>query len=152
MTSRFSLLVGLWVGLLSALLLFAVSAAADTSVPSKAAGKLVTTPSGLKYFDIKAGSGAQPKSGQRIKVHYTGWLTSGEKFDSSVDRGEPFEFKVGVGQVIKGWDEGVGSMRVGGKRQLHIPPALGYGERGAAGFIPPNASLIFDVELLAVVE
>ena len=132
--------------------LFAFVALADTSAPAKTAGKPVVTPSGLKYFDLKKGNGAKPKSGQRVKVHYTGWLTDGKKFDSSVDRGEPFEFVVGTGQVIKGWDEGVGSMNVGGKRQLQIPPELGYGARGAGGVIPPNSTLIFDVELLGINE
>jgi peptidylprolyl isomerase len=134
----------------AALLLLSLTSFADTSAPSKAAGKAITTPTGLKYFDLKAGSGVVPKKGQRVKVHYTGWLTDGKKFDSSVDRGEPFVFNVGNGQVIKGWDEGVGTMKVGGKRQLHIPPDLGYGARGAGGVIPPNATLIFDVELIAV--
>jgi FKBP-type peptidyl-prolyl cis-trans isomerase FkpA len=136
--------------ILAALSLCAVAALADTSAPSKAPGKPVTTPSGLKYYELKAGTGAQPKKGQMVKVHYTGWLTDGKKFDSSVDRKEPFVFEIGMGQVIKGWDEGVGTMKVGGKRQLHIPPDLGYGARGAGGVIPPNATLIFDVELLAV--
>jgi peptidylprolyl isomerase len=134
------------------LLLLALSAHADTSMPSKTSGKAVTTASGLSYYDLKPGTGAQPKSGQRVRVHYTGWLTDGKKFDSSVDRGEPFVFNVGVGQVIKGWDEGVATMRVGGKRQLRIPPDLAYGKRGAGGVIPPDATLIFDVELLAVGE
>lgn len=110
----------------------------------------VTTPSGLKYIDEVVGTGDAPGKGKRVKVHYTGRLTNGKKFDSSVDRGEPFAFSIGVGQVIKGWDEGVMSMKVGGKRQLIIPAELGYGDRGAGRDIPPNAELIFDVELLAV--
>ena len=111
---------------------------------------VVTTPSGLKYIDVTEGTGDSPKTGQTVTVHYTGTLENGKKFDSSRDRGTPFEFKIGVGQVIKGWDEGVGTMKVGGKRQLMIPPELGYGARGAGGVIPPNATLNFDVELLGV--
>jgi peptidylprolyl isomerase len=110
----------------------------------------VTTGSGLKYVDEVVGSGDSPSKGKKVKVHYTGRLTDGKKFDSSVDRGQPFEFTIGVGQVIQGWDEGVMSMKVGGKRQLRIPASLGYGARGAGGAIPPNADLIFDVELLGV--
>ena len=110
----------------------------------------VTTASGLKYEDLDAGTGATAQSGQTAKVHYTGWLTTGQKFDSSKDRNDPFEFTLGAGQVIKGWDEGVVGMKVGGKRKLTIPPALGYGARGAGGVIPPNAELIFEVELLGV--
>lgn len=110
----------------------------------------VTTTSGLKYVDDVVGSGASPERGKRVKVHYTGRLTDGKKFDSSVDRGQPFEFTIGVGQVIRGWDEGVMSMKVGGKRQLIIPAGLGYGARGAPPAIPPNAELVFDVELLGV--
>ena len=110
----------------------------------------MTTISGLEYTDTIIGEGASPTSGQTVSVHYTGRLTNGTKFDSSVDRGRPFEFKIGVGQVIKGWDEGVMSMKVGGKRTLTIPPDLGYGARGAGGVIPPNATLVFDVELLAI--
>ena len=113
-------------------------------------GKAVRLPDGLKYEDLKVGEGAQPKTGQKVQVHYTGWLTSGKKFDSSVDRGQPFEFVLGQGQVIKGWDEGVATMKVGGKRKLTIPPDLAYGARGAGGVIPPNATLVFDVELLAI--
>lgn len=110
----------------------------------------VTTDSGLEYIDITEGTGASPKQGQTVIVHYTGTLENGSKFDSSRDRGEPFSFKIGVGQVIKGWDEGVMSMKVGGRRTLIIPPELGYGKRGAGRVIPPNATLIFDVELLDV--
>jgi peptidylprolyl isomerase len=114
------------------------------------AENIVTTASGLRYVDVTVGQGPQPTKGQRVTVHYTGTLTNGTKFDSSVDRGEPFQFNIGVGHVIKGWDEGVMSMRVGGKRKLMIPSALGYGSRGAGGVIPPNADLNFDVELLGV--
>ena len=108
------------------------------------------TPSGLKYVDLAEGDGRQPKKGKTVVVHYTGWLEDGTKFDSSLDRGQPFSFRIGMGQVIRGWDEGVMSMRVGGKRKLIIPPKLGYGARGAGGVIPPNATLIFEVELLKV--
>ncbi|MBF6600568.1 MAG: FKBP-type peptidyl-prolyl cis-trans isomerase [Dehalococcoidia bacterium] len=110
----------------------------------------VTTRSGLQYIDEVVGGGASPTTGQRVKVHYTGTLTNGKKFDSSVDRKEPFEFNIGVGQVIRGWDEGVMGMKVGGKRRLTIPSSLGYGSRGAPPAIPPDADLIFDVELLGV--
>ncbi|MBS0184821.1 MAG: FKBP-type peptidyl-prolyl cis-trans isomerase [Proteobacteria bacterium] len=111
---------------------------------------VITTPSGLKYHDDVIGTGPSPKPGQEVTVHYTGTLLNGQKFDSSVDRGQPFNFQIGVGQVIRGWDEGVGSMKVGGKRRLIIPPELGYGTRGAGGVIPPNATLVFEVELLGV--
>lgn len=114
----------------------------------------VVTSSGLRMIDTQAGTGASPKQGQTAVVHYTGWLytdgAKGRKFDSSVDRGTPFEFPVGMRRVIPGWDEGVASMKVGGKRTLIIPPALGYGAQGAGGVIPPNATLMFDVELLGV--
>jgi peptidylprolyl isomerase len=117
-------------------------------------GKTMTTASGLQITDSKVGAGATPKAGQTCVMHYTGWLyekgQKGKKFDSSVDRGEPFEFPIGTGRVIKGWDEGVATMKVGGKRTLVIPPELGYGARGAGGVIPPNATLIFEVELLGV--
>jgi FKBP-type peptidyl-prolyl cis-trans isomerase FkpA len=109
-----------------------------------------TTPSGLVIEDITVGSGAAAAAGQDVTVHYTGWLTSGTKFDSSKDRNDPFVFPLGGGRVIKGWDEGVQGMKVGGKRKLTIPPALGYGARGAGGVIPPNATLVFEVELLGV--
>jgi len=109
----------------------------------------MTTPSGLKYEDIVIGTGESPQSGQNVTVHYTGWLEDGTKFDSSLDRGQPFVFPIGAGRVIKGWDEGVMTMKVGGKRKLVIPAELGYGSRGI-GPIPPNATLVFEVELLGV--
>src|SRR5437660_1391554 len=104
---------------------------------------MITTASGLQYEDLTEGTGQQAKAGDSVRVHYTGWLTDGTKFDSSLDRGSPFSFKLGAGQVIKGWDEGVAGMKVGGKRKLNIPAALGYGSRGAGAVIPPNAELIF---------
>jgi FKBP-type peptidyl-prolyl cis-trans isomerase FkpA len=109
-----------------------------------------TTPSGLRYVDLVAGAGASPAAGDRVEVHYTGWLENGTKFDSSLDRKEPFVFPLGLGRVIKGWDEGVASMKVGGKRRLTIPASLGYGDRGAGRVIPPGATLIFEVELLRI--
>lgn len=115
-------------------------------------GKIVTTASGLKYVDVVVGKGTSPTAGKNVKVHYTGTLENGRKFDSSLDRNEPFSFTIGVGQVIKGWDEGVMTMKVGGKRKLIIPSQLGYGARGAGGAIPPNATLLFDVELLDVAK
>jgi peptidylprolyl isomerase len=125
-----------------------ISAIAQTT------GKPMTTPSGLQILDSVVGTGASPKPGQTCVMHYTGWLyedgKKGKKFDSSVDRNEPFEFPIGKQRVIAGWDEGVATMKVGGKRTLIIPPALGYGARGAGGVIPPNATLMFDVELLGV--
>ena len=118
-------------------------------------GKMTKTPTGLQYEDLKVGTGATPKNGQTCVMHYTGWLwengAKGKKFDSSVDRGQPFKFTLGQGNVIKGWDQGVATMKVGGKRALLIPPQLGYGERGAGrGLIPPNATLYFEVELLGI--
>jgi len=125
--------------------------------PSHAAdgvAKMTEMPNGLKYVDTKVGDGATATSGKKVSVHYTGWLDNngekGRKFDSSVDRGQPFSFNLGGGQVIKGWDEGVAGMKVGGKRTLTIPPTLGYGARGAGGVIPANATLIFDVEMLGI--
>ena len=132
----------------------AVAATIPTPAAAQTVGKTMTTPSGLKITDSTVGTGAQPKPGQTCVMHYTGWLyangAKGAKFDSSLDRGEPFEFPIGMGQVIAGWDEGVATMKAGGKRTLIIPPELGYGARGAGGVIPPNATLIFDVELLGV--
>ena len=132
----------------------ALSAVAPTAAMAQAAGASTTTPSGLKITDTKVGTGATPKPGQICVMHYTGWLyesgAKGKKFDSSVDRGQPFEFPIGRRQVISGWDEGVATMKVGGKRTLIIPPELGYGARGAPGAIPPNATLKFEVELLDV--
>src|SRR4051812_17053946 len=128
----------------------AASAATQATSPTEKGGAMQTTSSGLQYEDLTEGTGASPQPGQTAVVHYTGWLDNGTKFDSSVDRGQPFEFRVGQGQVIKGWDEGVATMKVGGKRKLLIPPDLGYGARGAGGVIPPNARLTFDVELLGV--
>ena len=113
-------------------------------------GQEVVTPTGLKYVDHVIGTGASPKKGQQVSVHYTGRLTDGKKFDSSVDRGQPFQFQLGAGQVIRGWDEGIATIKVGGKRTLTIPPDLGYGAAGFPGSIPPNATLIFDVELLGI--
>ncbi len=122
----------------------------NTSAPTKVTGDGVKTPSGLQYWDIKVGTGQEAKEGSRVRVHYTGWLTSGKKFDSSVDAGKPFDFRIGNGEVIKGWEEGVSGMKVGGKRQLRIPPQLAYGKEGYPGAIPPNATLIFDIQLLGV--
>jgi FKBP-type peptidyl-prolyl cis-trans isomerase FkpA len=132
--------------------------AADKKAPKAAAaqpaaaapGKPVTTASGLTYEDIGLGQGAAAKPGDKVAVHYTGWLTDKTKFDSSRDRNVPFEFVLGAGMVIRGWDEGVAGMKVGGKRKLTIPPNLGYGATGAGGVIPPNATLVFEVELLGI--
>ena len=142
------------IGTLAIVIALAGAFAAILPSAAKAEPATVTTPSGLKFTDTKVGTGATPKQGQTCVMHYTGWLyldgAKGQKFDSSVDRGQPFEFPLGVHRVIAGWDEGVATMKVGGKRTLIIPPNLGYGARGAGGVIPPNATLIFDVELLAV--
>jgi len=131
-----------------------VVVAADKDKKDKGkGGKIVTTDSGLKYEDLKVGDGAEAKAGKVVEVHYTGWLASnGKKFDSSHDRKEPFKFPLGKGRVIKGWDEGVQGMKVGGKRKLTIPSKLAYGARGAGDDIPPDADLIFEVELLKVVD
>ena len=143
-------------GVLAILLALICAAIASQGSPASAQPKetTVTNPSGLKITDTQVGTGVAPKAGQICVMHYTGWLyengVKGKKFDSSVDRGQPFEFPIGTGRVIKGWDEGVASMKVGGKRTLIIPPDLGYGARGAGGVIPPNATLVFDVELLGV--
>src|SRR6476659_8014024 len=146
---------------IAAIALAAVPVSADEKKASdkdkmekKGESKMQRLPSGLQYEDVKVGDGAQPKTGQTCVMHYTGWLwvngAKGSKFDSSLDRGKPFEFPLGTGRVIKGWDEGVASMKVGGKRTLLIPPALGYGNQGAGGVIPPGATLLFEVELLGV--
>jgi peptidylprolyl isomerase len=135
----------------------ALAAALSAVLPTAASAQVattVTTPSGLKMTDTVVGTGASPRRGQTCVMHYTGWLyqngAKGQKFDSSLDRGRPFEFPIGLQRVIPGWDEGVATMKVGGKRTLIIPPELGYGSRGAGGVIPPNATLIFEVELLDV--
>jgi FKBP-type peptidyl-prolyl cis-trans isomerase FkpA len=141
-----------WMSILTVLLLSSIWAQGQgPASPTPVTGEGVIKKDGLKYWDLKVGTGKEAKKGQTVKVHYTGWLLdNGTKFDSSLDRGQPFQFTIGEGQVIRGWDEGVAGMKVGGKRQLRIPPELGYGARGAGGVIPPNAFLIFDVELLDV--
>jgi FKBP-type peptidyl-prolyl cis-trans isomerase len=126
------------------------TATPNTDAPTKVTGDGVKTDSGLQYWDIRVGNGEVAKEGNRVRVHYTGWLTNGKKFDSSVDAGTPFDFTIGNGEVIKGWEEGVTGMKVGGKRQLRIPPSLGYGADGYPPVIPPNATLIFDIKLLGV--
>ena len=122
----------------------------STAHPTKVTGDGIKTESGLQYWDIKEGLGEPAKAGDHVKVHYTGWLTTGKKFDSTVDANKPYTFTLGQGDVIKGWDEGIAGMKVGGKRQLRIPPELAYGEAGFKTIIPPDATLIFDVQLLAV--
>jgi FKBP-type peptidyl-prolyl cis-trans isomerase len=128
----------------------APAARPNTNAPTRVTGDGVKTDSGLQYWEIRVGTGEVAKEGSRARVHYSGWLTTGKKFDSSVDRGTPFDFTIGNGEVIKGWEEGVAGMKVGGKRQLRIPPELGYGADGSPPTIPPNATLIFDIQLLAV--
>ena len=123
---------------------------ASPDAPAPVSGQPTTTRSGLQYWDLVIGTGDAAVPGKPVSVHYTGWLTNGKKFDSSLDRGNPFVFTLGAGQVIQGWDEGVAGMKVGGKRQLRIPPSLGYGDAGAGGVIPGGATLIFDVELTGV--
>ena len=134
--------------------LFAGALGIAMTAPATPADSYVTMPSGLRYHDEVPGAGPEPQAGQTVNVHYTGWLydhgAKGAKFDSSRDRGKPFSFRLGLGQVIPGWDQGVATMHVGGKRTLIIPPELGYGARGAGGVIPPNATLMFDVELLGL--
>ncbi len=125
-------------------------AAPNTDAPTKVSGDGVKTDSGLQYWEIRVGNGEVAKEGSHVRVHYTGWLTTGKKFDSSVDAGKPFDFTIGNGEVIKGWEEGVTGMRVNGKRQLRIPAALAYGADGSPPDIPPNATLIFDIKLLGV--
>jgi len=136
--------------LILAALALVVGCSSPAASSGASAGKEVTMADGLKFTDDQVGTGAEATSGKTATVHYTGWLTDGTKFDSSKDHGQPFSFPVGGGRVIKGWDEGVVGMKVGGKRTLTIPPELGYGSRGAGGVIPPNATLKFEVELLDV--
>ena len=151
MRARFLLLVSL---------VFVVRSAIAEPTPSATNGipplpsvvQWHTTPSGLQYADTAIGNGATPNEGQIVVVHFIGWLDDGTKFDSTRDRGKPFGFPLGSGQVIKGWDEGVRGMHVGGKRRLKVPPALGYGEQGVPPIVPPNASLVFDVELIRVLD
>lgn len=156
MSKHIAIIAVIIVFALTAVIIFAQTAAKKTSAPntnapSKVTGDGVKTASGLAYWDIRMGNGETAKEGSHVRVHYTGWLTTGKKFDSSVDAGKPFDFTIGNGEVIKGWEEGVSGMRVGGKRQLRIPPDLGYGAEGTPGGpIPPNAILIFDIQLLAV--
>ena len=135
---------------IAAVVYFAFLRNTSSSNPSTSNQGMITTASGLQYEDMVVGSGAEAQAGDTVSVHYTGWLEDGTKFDSSVDRGVPFEFTLGKGMVIKGWDEGVAGMKVGGKRRLIIPPELGYGASGAGGVIPPNATLIFEVELIEI--
>lgn len=133
----------------TALGIFAQGAKVDTSKPTSVTGPAKKTSSGVSYWDIKVGTGATAMKGQTVNVHYTGWFTNGKQFDSSIG-GKPLPFKIGAHEVIAGWEEGVAGMKVGGKRQLKIPPEMGYGAKGYPGAIPPNATLIFDVELISI--
>lgn len=145
------MLIGIVMGLIVVALIATACAQSSAGAgPAGSGGNEATTPSGLKYTDVVVGTGAQPQTGQTAIVHYTGWLLDGKKFDSSKDRGQPFTFPLGRGRVIKGWDEGVATMKVGGTRRMTIPPDLAYGPQGAGGVIPPNATLTFEVELLDV--
>src|ERR1700679_1838059 len=152
--TRFVIAIAIVLSLTAAFLLAQTatrkSAAPNTSAPTKVTGDGVKTPSGLIYWDIRVGNAATAKEGSHVRVHYTGWLTNGKKFDSSVDAGKPFDFTIGNGEVIKGWEERITGMKVGGKRQLRIPPDLAYGAEGSPPDIPPNSTLIFDVQLLGV--
>jgi FKBP-type peptidyl-prolyl cis-trans isomerase len=149
--TRYVIAVAVLLALSTAIFAQTAAKKTNTNAPAKVTGDGVTTPSGLKYWDIRVGNSDVAKEGSHVRVHYTGWLTNGKKFDSSVDGGKPFDFTIGNGEVIKGWEEGVTGMKAGGKRQLHIPPDLGYGKDGTPdGTIPPNATLIFDVQLLQV--
>jgi FKBP-type peptidyl-prolyl cis-trans isomerase len=150
LTEKLMTTQSIWLSIVLGMATMASGNAQTNASPTKVTGKPTSTVSGLQYWDIVVGTGATAVAGKPVTVHYTGWLIDGKKFDSSLDRGQPFTFPLGAGRVIKGWDEGVAGMKVGGKRQLRIPSELGYGARGAGALIPPNATLIFDVELLAV--
>jgi FKBP-type peptidyl-prolyl cis-trans isomerase FkpA len=147
-----------WIGTIILALLIAAALVAinqdrlfpDPPIISEANPNMITTNSGLQYEDLVIGDGQEAQAGDLVSVHYTGWLTDGTKFDSSKDRNQPFEFSLGAGMVIRGWDEGVAGMNIGGQRKLTIPANLGYGSRGAGGVIPPNANLVFEVELLGI--
>jgi len=136
--------------IIAAIAFFVIQGITGKEQPVEVSTDLITTASGLQYQDLVVGDGKEAMVGDNVSVHYTGWLEDGTKFDSSLDRGNPFEFTLGMGQVIQGWDEGVAGMKVGGKRKLVIPPDLGYGPTGAGGVIPPNATLIFEVELIEI--
>src|SRR5579872_6855981 len=148
--TRYVLAVLIALAFTAAALAQATTKKVNTSAPTKVTTEGIKTPSGLEYWDIRVGTGDVAKEGSHVRVHYTGLLTNGKKFDSSVDAGKPFDFRIGNGEVIKGWEEGVTGMKVGGKRQLRIPPELAYGKEGYPGAIPANATLIFDIQLLGV--